>query len=351
MSDATPPSAEGLLLEILPKFGLADPQEVHSWPYLEDNSRSINRLVAKFTCGNQPYLMKARTVEQRGVKSLFETQHIHKEFHRRGVLVPALHAAPNGETLILGPDPRDESGSHFDVLRYLLGPEFYHVPAVYFEIQHFIVSQRPPADEHTAYRVGAALATFHAAGHQPVTRSLAPEERHLAVPHIDTYLLNKALYINVFIQRGAARKKKIHTYVKSLTSVSSEEQRQFDELLYRINDRGRQSDLTWSIIHGDFCANNVMVCGNDLYIIDFDEVGLGPIFHDIGDFFGDLEQAGPHKMRALIKGYMENGGRLSDVDRTAMIDGLVYQRIATAFGNNRQELAINQLFAESRTLF
>lgn len=351
MENATPPSPEGLLFEMLPKFGLADPQDINSWPYLEDHSRSINRLVATFTCEGLRYLMKARTVEQRGAKSLFETQNILKAFCQRGVPVPALHRAPNGETLILGPDPRDESGAHFEVQRFLLGPEFYHVPAVYYEIQHFIPGQPPPADEHTAYRVGAVLAAFHAAGHQPETRSLAPEERHLVVPRVDTHLLNKALYINVFIKRRVARNRELHAYVKGLEAVSPEEQRKIDDLFCRIDAGSWQSGLTWGIIHGDFCANNVLLCDKDLFIIDFDEVGLGPISHDIGDFFEDIEEAGPQKVHTLIRGYMENGGKLSDVDRTAIVDGLVLQQIATASGNDHRELEVNHLFAEGWTLF
>jgi hypothetical protein len=351
MENTTPPSTEGLLFEMLPQFGLADPRDISSWPYLEEGGRSINRLVATFTCAGQRYLMKARTVEHRGAKSLFETQNILKAFYQRGVSVPALHRAPDGQTLILGPDPRDESGAHFEVQRFLLGPEFYHVPAVYYEIQHLIPGQPPPADEHTAYRVGAVLAAFHAAGHQPEIRSLAPEERHLVAPHVDTHLLNKALYINIFIQRRVARNRELHAYVKDLKAVSPEEQRKIDDLFCRIDAGSWQSGLSWGIIHGDFCANNVIVCDKNLFIIDFDEVGLGPISHDIGDFFGDLEEAGLRKSHALVKGYMENGGKLSDADRTAIVDGLVLQQIATACGNGLRELEINRLFADGWALF
>ena len=349
LDNSTPPSAEGLLLEILPEFGLSNPQEIHSWPYPEDHRRSINRLVAKFTCDGQCYLMKARTVEHRGTRALFETQRIHQVFHQRGVSVPALHPGLNGETLIPGPNPRDESSPHYEALRFLVGPEYFHVPAVYYEIQHFIFGHHPPADEHTAYQIGTVLAAFHSAGRQPPIRSLAPEEWEHVVPHIDTFLLNKSLYINDFITRGADRRRKMHDYVTGLKTISPEERRKIDDLFCRIGDHSRQGQLSWGIIHGNFCLNNIIARDEGFFIIDLDEVGLGPISHDIGEVLSDLERA--DHQNALIKGYMENGGNISDLDRTDILDGLVYQQIASAFGNDQQELDINRLFAEVGALF
>ena len=107
--------------------------------------------------------------------------------------------------------------------------------------------------------------------------------------------------------------------------------------------------MSWGIIHGKFCLNNIIANGEGFFIIDLDEVGLGPISHDIGEVLSDLERA--DLQNALIKGYMENGGNISDLDRTDIIDGLVYQLVASAFGNDQRELEINRLFAEAGALF
>ncbi len=293
--------------------------------------------------------MKARTVEHRGTGALFETQRIHKELYQRGVPLPALHAAPDGETLLPGPNPRDESSAHYEALRFLVGPEYFHVAAVFYEIQHFIAGQRPPANEQIAYQIGAVLAAFHAAGHQPPIRSLAPDEWEQVVPHIDTFLLNKSLYINDFIKRGTVRKRKIQEYVMGLKAVSPKEKRKVGDLFQHSGDRRRQGELSWGIIHGNIGLDNIIASDEGLCIIDLDEAGLGPISHDIGEILSDLEQI--DVQRALIKGYMENDGKISDVDRTDIVDGMVYQQIALAFANGQQELAIDRLFAEGQGLF
>ncbi len=139
--------------------------------------------------------------------------------------------------------------------------------------------------------------------------------------------------------------------MKSLKVVSPEEQQKIDDLFFRIGDRSWQSDLSWSIIHGNFCPNNVMACNKDIFIIDFDEAGLGPIVHDLGEYLGELEQTGFKQIRAFVKGYLENEGILNDADRTAIVDGLVLQQIEAAFKNDQQDLTINHLFAGYWTLF
>ena len=116
------PSPVGLVRAILPRFGLADPEYIRAWPFLPQDMQALTRLVASFRCDGRDLLLKARTVEHRGTKALFETQSIQKELLGHGVPVARLHTSPDGTTLVLGPDPRDADGEYHHVCKYILGP-------------------------------------------------------------------------------------------------------------------------------------------------------------------------------------------------------------------------------------
>ena len=67
--------------EILTRFGIDHPEDIQPWPY----SGKSDDLLAGFTFRDQRYFLKRRWVEQRGERSLFETQYVLKELLAHGI--------------------------------------------------------------------------------------------------------------------------------------------------------------------------------------------------------------------------------------------------------------------------
>jgi aminoglycoside phosphotransferase (APT) family kinase protein len=74
------------------------------------------------------------------------------------------------------------------------------------------------------------------------------------------------------------------------------------------------------LIHGDFSADQVLVGGSEIRLIDFDRVSTGPAEADLGSFAGDEESgrslpaahhAGGPRTACLIQGYLREGGLFS----------------------------------------
>jgi aminoglycoside phosphotransferase (APT) family kinase protein len=59
-------------------------------------------------------------------------------------------------------------------------------------------------------------------------------------------------------------------------------------LLTRMEDTLRDMELSQDVIHGDFYAKQLIVQGDRLRLIDFDELGLGDRYQDLGNFVGHL---------------------------------------------------------------
>lgn len=314
------PSPISLVLEVLSHFGLSEPRDIVAWPFRPPGQPVFRGLLAKFRAADQGLVLKAKTVEHRGVKAVFETHYLQVALREHGVPVPALYSSDDGVSLVLGPDPRDTKGEHYELCRYLLGPYYYDIPAIYFEIQELVDGQRPSHDSHTWHRVGMALASFHVAGYQPEVRSYDPSERHLAPVHIDTHLFNKFMYVRTFVNRGVERTKLVRAYTSDL-QLSGPVRRAIDEMFCRQHDLAWRSNLTRSIIHGDFGPDNLLVSGDEVYIIDLDEAGLGEVSFDLIRILSELQEEGTDATSAFLDGYRVGGATLTNFDRTAIIDG------------------------------
>ena len=126
---------------VLARFGIDKISQIEPWPF---PSQSTD-LLARFELEGKAFLLKRRIIEQRGERSLFETQYIQKELARLGIPVPALWEAPDGETLLSATDWETDR-------------------KVYFEIQEVLPGKPVDLNEDTAFHAGQFLAGFHLAG-------------------------------------------------------------------------------------------------------------------------------------------------------------------------------------------
>lgn len=82
-----------------------------------------------------------------------------------------------------------------------------------------------------------------------------------------------------------------------------------------VNSTGRSSAGPLVRLHGDFSADQVLVRGSDIRVIDFDRTEVGPIERDIGAFAAvALLDGYPEVTDHLVRGYRSAGGRI-DADR------------------------------------
>ena len=73
-----PPYPAAVVQDVLTRFGIENPAKLKAWPFGPFD------IIAAFEYCNTRYLLKGRHVEQRGVKSLFQTQDIQKQLLRLG---------------------------------------------------------------------------------------------------------------------------------------------------------------------------------------------------------------------------------------------------------------------------
>ncbi|MCA9063586.1 MAG: phosphotransferase, partial [Planctomycetaceae bacterium] len=87
-----------------------------------------------------------------------------------------------------------------------------------------------------------------------------------------------------------------------------------------------------TLIHGDFYARQVIVNGSDLRFIDFDELGVGPSWLDVGNFTAKIHWSSlrgqlPHCPRRLISaflaGYQSRRHWDEDAFRVSVVIGLL----------------------------
>ncbi|MDP6038470.1 MAG: hypothetical protein QGG64_07965, partial [Candidatus Latescibacteria bacterium] len=162
-----PPFPNQIVQTALSRFGIEDAKDLQPWPFGPFD------ILARFSVDDHEYVLKGRHIEQRGERSLFETQYIQKELLKLKVPVAPFWFAPNGETLLKGLDWKKDR-------------------ALYYEIQAVLPGEFFVLDGNTARQSGVCIAQFHQAGQE-----------------IDTFLLNKMYWIKDFTTRRYERFKKL----------------------------------------------------------------------------------------------------------------------------------------------
>ena len=159
-----PPFPVAIVRDVLARFEIENPVKLEAWPFGPFD------ILTAFEYRNTPYLLKGRHVEQRGVKSLFQTQDIQKQLLRLGFPVSDFLANTSGETLVKGPDWQNEGN-------------------IFYEIQSILSGVPFSSDTHTASLAGKLLGQLHFLGQE-----------------IHSDLLSKFYYIDTFVDRFLALK-------------------------------------------------------------------------------------------------------------------------------------------------
>ena len=160
-----PAFPEHTVREMLRRFGMEEVDGLEPWPY------GPYDILAAFSFDKVRYLLKARYVGHRGERALFETHYIQKKLSELGMPVPPLFAAPNGETLLKGPDWA--AWRKWTVSNHASNHE--GEGEIYYEVQHVLPGHFLVPDIDTVFQAGALLADFHQVGKE-----------------VDTFLLEKS---------------------------------------------------------------------------------------------------------------------------------------------------------------
>ena len=202
--------------------------------------------------------------------------------------MPTFVAASSGETLLKGPDWEEEGG------------------VLYYEIQRQVPGVHFVPNAINLGRAGALIARFHEIG-----------------AGIDTFLINKSMYIGIFRQRGFEARERLR---QQLHDPGTEAERQrVNAFFERFRHLSLEVYQDWRIVHGDLSTENILVAGDDLYLIDWDEIGLCPKTSDHGDLLGGIPGIDEDAIRALLDGYYQAGGHLGASDLEAIYNGMVLQ--------------------------
>ena len=113
-----PPFPEQIVQTTLSRFGIEDVEDLQPWLF------GPSDILARFSVNDRAYVLKGRHVEQRGERSLFETQYIQKELLKLRVPVAPFWCAPNGETLLKGVDWKEDGTLYYEIQAVLPG-EFF----------------------------------------------------------------------------------------------------------------------------------------------------------------------------------------------------------------------------------
>jgi len=273
-----PPFPEPIVKKMLLRFGIEDVEDLQPWPFGPFD------ILAQFSVNDRAYVLKGRHVEQRGERSLCETQYIQKELLKLRVPVAPFWSAPNGETLLKGSDWKEDG-------------------ELYYEIQAVLPGEFFVLNKNTARQAGACIAQFHQAGQE-----------------IDTFLLNKMFWIKDFTTRRYDRFKRLREQIS--TYLSGDEIRLADAMFERLTNAAWRDSLTWRLIHGDMSSNNLLI-GDRPWIVDLDEVGLGEVVDDLGHFLREVPRHDPGIIEDVLRGYLDAGGDLNEADLQEISDGFV----------------------------
>ena len=298
-----PDFPEQIALTMLSRFGIDKADDIEPWPFSDLSSD----LLARFQDGEKCYFLKRRRIEQRGERSLFETQFIQKELLRMGFPVPALWEAPNGETLLPGLDWEEER-------------------KVYFEIQEMVPGRSFSLNENTAFHAGQFLGSFHQVGSR-----------------IDTFLLNKGYWIKDFTSRRSVVVNRLNEYLRRSQCLNETEERIIDEMIKRTYSFLRISARSWGLYHGDMGSNNLLTTDEGFYLIDMDEMGMGEVWGDIFSLNSEVPEINTSIIGSLLKGYRDGGGALNEDDLLAFTDILVLGRFGRAMKESDTALDVSGL--------
>ena len=231
-----PPYPAAVVQDVLTRFEIENPVRLKAWPFGPFD------IIAAFEYRNTRYLLKGRHVEQRGAKSLFQTQDIQKQLLRLGFPVSDFLANSSGETLVQGPDWQDEEN-------------------IFYEIQSILPGVPFSPDTHTALLAGKLLGQLHLIGQE-----------------IHSDLLSKFYYIDTFVDRFPNR---LQAVLQDGRSLQRGESQEIQDSISRLSDASTRSSLTHRLTHGDFTPDNLLMYQNELFLIDNDELGFGVAAVDV----------------------------------------------------------------------
>ena len=231
-----PPYPTATVRDVLNRFEIENPARLKAWPFGPFD------IIAAFEYRNIPYLLKGRHVEQRGVKSLFQTQDIQKQLLQLGFPVSDFLANSSGETLVEGPDWQDEGN-------------------IFYEIQPILPGVPFSPDTHTAFSAGKLLGQLHLLGQE-----------------IHSDLLSKFYYIDTFADRFPNQ---LQAYLQNDRDLQPGESQEIKDSISRLSDTSTRSSLTHRLTHGDFTPDNLLMNQDELFLIDNDELGFGVAAVDV----------------------------------------------------------------------
>lgn len=231
-----PPFPAAVVRDILTRFGIENPARLKAWPFGPFD------IIAAFEYRNTPYLLKGRHVEQRGVKSLFQTQDIQKQLLQLGFPVSDFIANLSGETLVEGPDWQNEKN-------------------IFYEIQTILPGVPFSSDTHTASLSGKLLGQLHLLGQE-----------------IQSDLLSKFYYIDTFVDRFPNQ---LQAVLQDGRSLQRGECQEIKNSISRLSDTSIRSSLTHRLTHGDFTPDNLLMNQDELFLLDNDEIGFGVAAIDV----------------------------------------------------------------------
>ena len=231
-----PPFPAAVVRDVLTRFGIEKPARIKAWPFGPFD------IIAAFEYRNTPFLLKGCHVEQRGIKSLYQTQDIQKQLLQLGFPVSDFIANSFGETLVEGPDWQDEGN-------------------IFYEIQTILPGVPFSSDTHTASLSGKLLGQLHLLGQE-----------------IQSDLLSKFYYIDTFVDRFPNQLQAVLQDDKNLQRGESQE---IQNSISRLSDTSTRSSLTHHLTHGDFTPDNLLMNQDELFLIDNDELGFGVAAIDV----------------------------------------------------------------------
>ena len=231
-----PPFPVAVVRDVLTRFGIENPARLKAWPWGPFD------IIAAFEYRNTPYLLKGRHVEQRGIKSLYQTQDIQKQLLQLGFPVSDFIANSFGKTLIEGPDWQNEEN-------------------IFYEIQTILPGVPFSPDTRTASLSGKLLGQLHLLGQE-----------------IQSDLLSKFYYIDPFVDRFPNQLQAVLQNDRDLQRGTRQE---IQDSISRLSDTSTRSSLTHRLTHGDFTPDNLLVNQDELFLIDNDELGFGVAAIDV----------------------------------------------------------------------
>ena len=231
-----PPFPAAVVRDVLTRFEIKNPVKLEPWPFGPFD------IIAAFEYRNTRYLLKGRHVEQRGVKSLYQTQDIQKQLLQLGFPVSDFIANSSDETLVEGPDWQDEGN-------------------IFYEIQTILPGVPFSPDTHTALLAGKLLGQLHRLGQE-----------------IHSDLLSKFYYIDTFVDRFPNQ---LQVVLQDDRSLQLGESQEIKDSISRLSDTSTRSKLTHRLTHGDFTPDNLLVNQDELFLIDNDELGFGTAAVDV----------------------------------------------------------------------